>query len=159
MPSDSEAGVRAEPTVHVCVGALLRAGGGECRILLGRRAPDRAFYPDVWDVPGGHCEPGEPPERTLVRELREELGVTPTAWRWLADLRAPAVLLHLYVVTAWDGAPRNRQPAEHSEIGWFTVADACRLPLAHPDYPALFRQLEREAGRDDDAANGAGPDE
>ncbi|HEX5505507.1 MAG TPA: NUDIX domain-containing protein [Thermomicrobiales bacterium] len=155
--------MRAEPAIHVCVGALLRAGEGECRILLGRRAPDRAFYPDVWDVPGGHCEPGEPPERTLVRELQEELGVTPTAWRRLATVEGPAqehgqpLVLHLYVVTAWDGAPRNRQPAEHSAIGWFTIADACRLPLAHPDYPALFRRVAREVGRGGGAPAGAAP--
>lgn len=133
--------------VHVCVGALLREGEGGRRILLGRRAPDRAFYPGVWDVPGGHCEPGETPARALVRELQEELGVTPTAWRRLATVGGPAqedgapLVLHLYVVTAWDGAPHNRQPAEHSEIGWFTVEEACRLPLAHSSYPALFRQI------------------
>lgn len=126
----------------VCVGAVLLH---DARIFLGRRAPDRAFYPDVWDVPGGHCEPGETPEQTLARELREEIGVTPTAWRPLAELRDPApgddpLILHLYVVTAWEGTPRNCLPEEHAEMAWFAVAAACRLALAHPAYPALFRQ-------------------
>ena len=117
------------------------------RILLGKRAAGRPFYPDLWDLPGGHCEPGETPEQTLVRELREEIGVTPTAWRPLGAFRAPApgddepLTLHLYAVTGWTGRAHNRLPEEHAEIAWFTIEEACRLALAHHDYPALFRRL------------------
>lgn len=132
---------------RICVGALVVRRDDEPLVLLGKRAAGRAFYPDVWDVPGGHCEPGETPEQTLVRELQEEIGVTPTAWRPLGELRGqtlghdPPLVLHLYAVTAWTGTPHNRLPEEHAEIAWFTVEDACRLPLAHPTYPALFRRL------------------
>jgi mutator protein MutT len=137
---------------RICVGALLLRGEPEPTILLGKRASDRAFYPDVWDVPGGHGEPGESPERTLVRELREEIGVTPMAWRSLGTFREPVepdetpLVLHLFAVTAWSGEVSNRQPEEHAEIAWFSVADACRLPLAHPGYPALFRRLATAVG-------------
>jgi 8-oxo-dGTP diphosphatase len=47
-------------------------------ILLGQRSPTRAFYPNVWDVFGGHLEAGEQPHQTLVRELQEDLDITPT---------------------------------------------------------------------------------
>src|SRR5690349_1557820 len=55
------------------VAALLRDGD---RVLLCHRSAARRWYPDVWDLPGGHVEAGETPGAALVRELREELGIT-----------------------------------------------------------------------------------
>lgn len=134
--------------MRVCVGALVIREQEGPRLLLGKRAASRTAYPGVWDVPGGHCEPGETPEQALVRELQEELGVTPTAWRRLAEVCVPdgagreaPLRLHLYAVTAWEGTPHNRQPAEHTEVAWFPLEAACGLDLAHPSYPALFRRF------------------
>src|SRR5215211_3950590 len=102
------------------------------RILLGQRSATREFYPDVWDVFGGHMEPGEGQEQTLVRELQEELGITPAEWTFVETLTEPSAQLtvHLYLVTAWHGMPANLQPEEHSAIGWFSLAEAIGLPLA-----------------------------
>jgi 8-oxo-dGTP pyrophosphatase MutT (NUDIX family) len=118
------------------------------RILLGLRSPGRLLYPAVWDVFGGHVEPGEGQLQTLVRELQEELGITPTAWTYLEtftlSLPSPAsedpaeMIVHLYRVTAWKGSPLNRQPEEHRTIGWFSLTQAAELPLADPMYPTLF---------------------
>lgn len=132
---------------QICVGALMVRRDDGLRVLLGKRSATQTFYPDVWDVPGGHCEAGETPEQGLVRELEEELGVRPTAWRRLGCFRVPtagrdrSTVLHLYEVTAWQGTPANRTPEEHAELGWFTVEDACRLPLADPAYRHLLRRL------------------
>ena len=54
----------------VC-GLLVRDG----KALLVHRSPERAVYPGVWDLPGGHVEPGESKPAALVRELAEELDV------------------------------------------------------------------------------------
>jgi mutator protein MutT len=113
------------------------------RILLGQRSARREFYPGVWDVFGGHMEPGEQQHQTLIRELQEELGITPTGWRFLETISisnegSDQLTLHLYLVTDWTGTPINRQIEEHSTIGWFSLAQAAQLPLAHPTYPTLF---------------------
>jgi 8-oxo-dGTP diphosphatase len=55
-------------------------------ILITQR-PDRGAFPLEWEFPGGKLEPGETPERALVREVREELGVEATAIRLLATHR------------------------------------------------------------------------
>jgi len=136
--------------VHICVSALLSRDG---RILLGKRAATRAWYPDVWDLPGGHREPGETYDEALARELGEEIGVTPLTWAPLAVLHSPdttpdeAYILHVYSVTAWRGTPRNLLPEEHSEVAWVSIDAACRLSLAHPDYPTLFRQAVHDRAR------------
>ena len=132
---------------RVCVGALVARDEGGVRILLGHRSATRPFFPNVWDLPGGHCEPGESREQTLVRELQEELGITPAAWRPLGDLHETvpgsdaSVVLHLYEVTAWTGEPVIRAPEEHDELAWFRIDDACTLALAHPSYARWFRRL------------------
>jgi 8-oxo-dGTP diphosphatase len=120
---------------------------GSQKILLGKRSVGREFYPNVWDVFGGHMEAGEGQDQTLVRELQEELGITPTTWKYLETISLPVdkgsepVIIHLYVVTAWSGTPANRQLEEHSTIGWFTLEEAEGLPLAHPAYPMLFARV------------------
>src|SRR6185503_8810308 len=109
---------------HEVVAALIVQSN---KILLGQRAAERDFYPDVWDMFGGHVEPGEAHEATLVRELQEELGITPSEWRFLETLSvslpetSEAMVVHLFLVTAWTGTPFNRQPEEHSLIHWFNL--------------------------------------
>jgi 8-oxo-dGTP diphosphatase len=131
-------------THEIAAALIVRSG----KLLLGLRASNRKFFPSVWDVFGGHVEPGEGHEAALLREVREELGITPTQWTFLETTTQPLasqpeeppdlLIAHLYLVTAWTGTPVNRQPEEHSEIHWFTLAEAVKLELADPSYPELF---------------------
>jgi 8-oxo-dGTP pyrophosphatase MutT (NUDIX family) len=61
------------PAHHVVVTGLLRQRG---RALMVHRSPRRRWYPDSWDLPGGHVVDGEVPRAALARELHEELGIT-----------------------------------------------------------------------------------
>ena len=127
----------------VVTGALVREG----RVLLVHRSRHRRAYPDVWDLPGGHVEPGESPLDALVRELREELGVRVVAETagHVAKLRISAgdevLRLSVWSVGEWRGVPVNAAPEEHDRIGWFSAEDLCALPLAHERLPGLLEGL------------------
>jgi 8-oxo-dGTP pyrophosphatase MutT (NUDIX family) len=130
--------------LRICAGAVLTRGRD---ILLAKRADDRRFYPGVWDIIGGHCEANEAPADTLVRELREEIGITPRTIEEIAVLGEPKpsehgqARYHIFVVSAWDGGEPRLLGTEHSDLRWMTVADALTLPLAHPGYRELFATL------------------
>jgi 8-oxo-dGTP diphosphatase len=53
---------------HVVAGLLVVGN----TVLLCHRSANRRWYPNVWDLPGGHVEHGESPAAALVRELKEE---------------------------------------------------------------------------------------
>ncbi len=130
---------------QVACAVLVRDG----RLLLGFRSPHRRSYPSCWDVLGGHLEPGETPEEALVREVREEVGLTPTSFRPVGELPEPypelygPARLHFFAVTAWDGGEPAMLGDEHTQLRWFDVEAACTLPkLATETYRAIFRSLD-----------------
>lgn len=134
--------------VHAVVaGALVRGG----RVLLGHRSPSRRWYPDVWDLPGGHVEQGESQLQALVRELHEELGVqvlgrgceAVTTLHLTAGDGAGELRLSVWSVRRWLGTPVNRCVEEHDQLGWFSGDDMENLTLAHGDYQRLLGTLIR----------------
>lgn len=119
---------------------LLRDG----KVLLGLRSAERRTYPNCWDILGGFVEPGETLEAALARELAEEIGVTPTAWRVLTVIDEPKPELngrgryHVFLVTAWMGGFQMLGD-EHVRMDWFTPQKAAGLEaLAMPEYRELF---------------------
>ena len=126
---------------HVVVAAALVDHRG---VLLCHRRPDRRWYPDVWDLPGGHVGPDETARAAVERECREELGV------WLLEATEvpvstgdPLVELTLFTVRAWVGEPANAAPEEHDRLAWFRRADLATLHLAGDRYrPLLARAME-----------------
>jgi len=128
--------------VHTVVAALLVRDG---RALLGHRSLDRRWYPDVWDLPGGHVRDGESPQEALARELDEELGIIvdvelgdPVAHVVDSDGHDGGFDIVIWLVTAWDGDVTNRAPEEHDELRWFPRDEVPGLKLAHPRLPALL---------------------
>jgi 8-oxo-dGTP diphosphatase len=130
--------------MRICAGGVLVRGE---TILLAKRSAERAFYPGVWDIIGGHCEANETPAETLVRELQEEVGIRPRTFEEIAVLDEPRpaehgeAMYHVFSVTAWDGAEPRLLGSEHSELRWLRLDEALSLPLAHPGYGAMFRDV------------------
>ena len=57
-------------TVLVAACALIDADG---RVLIAERPAGKSMA-GLWEFPGGKVEPGERPEQSLIRELKEETG-------------------------------------------------------------------------------------
>ena len=126
-------------------GLLLR----ERRILLGLRSPHRQQRAGLWDLIGGHVEPGESVAEALLRELAEELDIRATAYSYRTTLRERdparngARNYHIFMVTAWSGAGPRLCGDEHQALAWYRLDQALNLDLALPDYPDLFRETFR----------------
>ncbi|MEV0822491.1 NUDIX hydrolase [Nonomuraea rubra] len=110
------------------------------RVLLCHRSAGRRWYPDVWDLPGGHVEEGEDPRESLVRELREELGITASkpSGPPMHEIRTATFSMQIWLVGSWTGTPVNAAPDEHDAVAWFETPDLDSLRLAHEPYLSML---------------------
>ena len=129
---------------HIVNALFLRNG----EVLLARRGSHRTIHGGLWSFPGGHQEPGETLPDALIREVREEVGVSPTRFVFLVSLADPnaseagLATYHMYSISDWDGGEPALVGNEHSELRWFTLEAATALPdLASDEYRALLRGL------------------
>ncbi|HRK29926.1 MAG TPA: (deoxy)nucleoside triphosphate pyrophosphohydrolase [Tepidisphaeraceae bacterium] len=125
--------------------SLLRVGVGvvvsddRTRVLAClRRADD--YYGGFWEFPGGKCEPGETPAGCIVRELREELGITvepieqlPLFHHHYPD-RNRQVELHPWLCRHIAGQP---QLIEVADFRWCTPADLLTLHFLPANGPLI----------------------
>jgi len=91
--------------VLVAACALIDTDG---RVLIAQR-PEGKPMAGLWEFPGGKVEQGELPEQTLIRELKEELGITVNE-ACLAPLTFAShaypdfhLLMPLFVCRRWEG--------------------------------------------------------
>jgi len=109
------------------------------RILLAQR-PQGKQLAGLWEFPGGKVEPGERPEETLIRELREELGIT-VKEPCLAPLTFAShayesfhLLMPLYVCRRWEGFV---QSLEGQALKWVKPQELRQYPMPPADEPLI----------------------
>jgi 8-oxo-dGTP diphosphatase len=130
---ESAAGPRL---VLVAAAALVDEDG---RILLTKRPP-RKTMAGLWEFPGGKLQDGETPETALIRELREELGITVLA-QCLTPLTFAShsydsfhLLMPLYLCRSWEG---EIKPLEGQETAWVRAQKLSAYPMPPADIPLI----------------------
>jgi mutator protein MutT len=125
------------PLVHVVAGLIFRNG----RLLITQRPPE-SHLGGLWEFPGGKCEPGESDEQTLIRELREELGVEVEVGRLIDSVthRYPAktVCIRFHRCTLVAGEPA---PLGCHDLRWVTRSDLSAHQFPEAD-THLLQQLQ-----------------
>jgi 8-oxo-dGTP diphosphatase len=103
--------------VLVAACALVDVDG---RVLIAQRPAGRPMA-GLWEFPGGKIESGERPEQSLIRELKEELGID-VREECLAPLTFAShtypdfhLLMPLYVCRRWEGTVT---PQEGQKLAW-----------------------------------------
>ena len=97
----------------------------------------------LWEFVGGKVEPGESKEEALVRECREELGVTVRVGEVFTELTHvyPDLTVHLTLFHAAipEGEP---QKLEHNDLRWITVGEMDDYPFCPADETILQKLRE-----------------
>jgi 8-oxo-dGTP diphosphatase len=119
----------------VVAGLVIRDG----RVLITQRTAAQSL-PLQWEFPGGKVEDGEAPVAALVRELREEIGVTVevgTIWEVLFHAYTDFDLVMLvYPCTIVAGEPRA---VEVADLVWALPAELPRWDILPADRPLVDR--------------------
>jgi 8-oxo-dGTP pyrophosphatase MutT (NUDIX family) len=112
------------------------------RVLFGRRQ-NTGFEDSAYHLPAGHLEAGESVVQALIREAKEEVGVTiaPESVKFAHIMHSSSSggrAAFFFTVRQWEGAPENREPEKCSELAWFSLdalpdhlIDYCRVALHH----------------------------
>lgn len=124
------------PLVLVSAVALIDPDG---RVLLAQRPAGKSMA-GLWEFPGGKIEPGETPERALIRELYEELGIE----TWTSCLAALTfashayetfdLLMPLFACRKWVGQP---VPQEGQMLAWVKPRKMKDYPMPPADIPLV----------------------
>jgi mutator protein MutT len=91
-------------------------------ILVEERKNDRSVDPGKTVIPGGHVEYLESFERACARELKEELDLDCSDFRFVASMPHDTIsekqMVYYYSCENWKGVPKNR---EADTIFWIGV--------------------------------------
>jgi 8-oxo-dGTP diphosphatase len=116
--------------------ALIDADG---RVLIAQRPAGRPMA-GLWEFPGGKVEAEERPEQTLIRELKEELGIV-VQEACLAPLTFAShayehfhLLMPLYVCRRWEGTVA---PLEGQQLAWVRPNRLREYPMPPADVPLI----------------------
>ena len=107
------------------------------KILVNQRTHDKE-HAGQWEFPGGKFETGETVNQALVRECKEELGITVQKHEPLVVLQHvypnKTVRLDVQIVNLYTGKAIS---LENQKLAWHSLADLYHIDLLPADLPIL----------------------
>ena len=101
----------------------------------------------LWEFVGDKVEPGETREQALIRECREELGITVSVGEVFMEVTHEypdiTVRLTLFHATIAEGAP---QKLEHNDLQWITPSQIPGYDFCPADVEILAKLQEVYCG-------------
>jgi 8-oxo-dGTP diphosphatase len=123
-PADEPGGppVRSGPVQ--CVGAVIKDGAGRLLLILRGHEPGKG----LWSIPGGRIEPGESDAEAVVREIREETGLTVACGPLVGAVERRGLAIRDYQAFVTGGSVVAGDDAAAAR--WVTPAQAAALDAA-----------------------------
>lgn len=116
-------------------------------LMLHRVKKQNDYNHDKWIGVGGKFEPFESPEECMLREVREETGVTLTGWRYRGIITfvmdSLTEYMHLFTADAWQGEMLRGDECAEGVLEWVPKEALGSLPVWEGD-KLFFRLLEQE---------------
>jgi len=115
-------------------------------LMLHRVKKKKDVNQDKWIGVGGKFEGDESPDECLLREVREETGVTLTDWRFrgvvtfLTDGGWEGEFMYLFTATGWEG--EFVESCSEGDLEWVAKEDVPSLPVWEGD--KIFLRLLAE---------------
>lgn len=142
-----------EDTFHLGIKALIQDNDKKLLLLKVNVAELKKYSGEpYWDIPGGRMQLGDTIESALLREIKEETGITAIKsydifLGVLSNIRIPVgektvgLILHTYLCSV-DQISEIQLSNEHIEYGWFYPKEAASL--LEVKYPLEFTKKLKE---------------
>ena len=138
--------LRKEKKMKSCMTTLCYIEKNNRYLMLHRVKKQKDINKDKWIGIGGHFEKGESPEECLLREVKEETGLTLLAYRFrgiitfVTDNYEPEYMC-LYTADSFEG---ELTECEEGTLEWVEKRELKNLNLWEGDYIFLRLLEERE---------------
>ncbi|HBQ59839.1 MAG TPA: A/G-specific adenine glycosylase [Balneolaceae bacterium] len=134
----------AKKKPHHIIGVGIIERERDDKILIALR-PNDAMLGGMWEFPGGKQKDGESIQKTIERELEEELGVEVKAYKELMNLKHAyshfSITMHAWFCTLISGEPK---PKESQEVRWVSRDQLQEFPFPKANKVLTERLLKED---------------